>query len=86
MCAKVCGIVQDLDKQQKEMKEELISLEEDVQKIRAEMGESYIPLFVLIGTYTLMCYNTSYSESYSEKVKPIIVPLDRNFNTNEFRR
>lgn len=86
MCAKVCGIVQDLDKQQKEMKEELISLEEDVQKIRAEMWESYIPLFVLIGTYTLMCYNTSYSESYSEKVKPIIVPLDRNFNTNEFRR
>ena len=58
MCAKVCGIVQDLDKQQKEMKEELISLEEDVQKIRAEMWESYIPLFVLIGTYTLMCYNT----------------------------
>ena len=86
MCANVCGIVQDLDKQQKEMKEELISLEEDVQKIRAEMWESYIPLFVLIGTYTLMCYNTSYSESYSEKVKPIIVPLDRNFNTNEFRR
>jgi hypothetical protein len=83
MCAKVCEIVQDLDKQQKEMKEDLISLEKDVQKIRDEMWESYIPLFVLIGTYALMCYNTSYT---SEKVKPIIVPLDRDFNTIEFRR
>ena len=83
MGAKVCEIVQDLDKQQKEMKEDLISLEKDVQKIRDEMWESYIPLFVLIGTYALMCYNTSYT---SEKVKPIIVPLDRDFNTIEFRR
>ena len=86
MCAKVCEIVQDLDKQQKEMKEDLISIEKDVQKIRDEMWESYIPLFVLIGTYALMCYNTSYNKSYNEKVKPIIVPLDRGFNTVEFRR
>lgn len=83
MCAQVCEIVHDLDKQQKEMKEDLISLEKDVQKIRDEMWESYIPLFVLIGTYALMCYNTPYN---SEKVKPIIVPLDKEFNTIEFRR
>ena len=83
MCAKVCGIVQDMNKEQKEMKKDLISLEKDVRKIREKIWESYIPLCVLIGTYALMCYNTSYT---SEKVKPIIVPLDREFNTIEFRR
>ena len=82
MFAKVSEIVQDLDKQQKEMKKDIETLEKDIQKMRKVSWEEYIPLFVLIGTYTIMCYNTP----YSEKAKPIIVPLDRDFNTVEFRR
>ena len=84
MDVKVYEIIKGINQEQEKMKKDLIFLEDDVKRMRRGVWEGYIPLCVLIGTYALMCYNTSYS--YSEKVKPTILPVDKNFNTTEFRR
>ena len=79
---KVCKILGEMDKEQKKMKEDLTSLEDDVKRMKDRYWEGYFPLYFLIGSYALMCYTSS----YSKKAEPIIVPLDRDFNTIEFRR
>ena len=81
MDVKVYEIIKKINQEQEQMRKDIIFLENDVKKIRNEFWEGYIPLCVLIGTYALMCYNSSYSG-----VKHTIVPLDRPLNTVEFRR
>tara|TARA_B100000686_G_C15988311_1_gene570743 strand:+ start:106 stop:354 length:249 start_codon:yes stop_codon:yes gene_type:complete len=75
-------MVREIKKQQQGIEDDIILLKNNIQKIRIEFWEGYIPLLILIGTYTIMYYNT-YSD---EGVKHIIVPLDKGTNTNEFRR
>ena len=82
MDVKIYEIIKGINQEQEKMKKDLIFLEDDVKRMRREVWEGYIPLCVLIGTYALMCYNSS----YSEEVKPTILSVDKNINTTEFRR
>lgn len=81
MDVKVYEIIKEINQEQEQIRKDIIFLENDVKKIRNEFWEGYIPLCVLIGTYALMCYNSSYSG-----VKHTIVQLDRPLNNVEFRR
>ena len=82
MGTEVCKMIHVIDEEQKKMKEDIIHIEEDIQDMKMKFWEGFVPLCVIIGTYTLLSYN-----SKSLEHPMIIEPLsDYPKNLTEFRR
>ena len=82
MGTEVCKMIHVIDEEQKKMKEDIIHIEEDLQEIKMKFWEGIVPLCVLVGTYTLLCYNSK------DQTHPMIIEKLTEYpkNLTEFRR
>ena len=72
-----------IDEEQKKMKKDIVLIEEDIQELKMKFWEGFVPLCILVGTYTLLCYNSKSSPDHPMIIEPL---SDYPKNLTEFRR
>ena len=82
MGTEVCKMIHIIDEEQKRMKKDIVLIEEDIQEMKMKFWEGIVPLCILVGTYTLLYYNSKNPEH------PMIIEklTDYPKNITEFRR
>ena len=83
MGTEFCKMIDIIDEEQKKMKKDIVLIEEDIQEMKMKFWEGFVPFCVLIGTYTLISYNSKSSPDH-----PIIIESLSDYpkNLTEFRR
>ena len=83
MGTEVCKMIDIIDEEQKKMKKDIFLIEEDIQEMKMKFWEGFVPFCVLIGTYTLISYNSKSSPDHPIIIEPL---SDYPKNLTEFRR
>ena len=83
MGTEVCKMIDIIDDEKKKMKKDIVLIEEDIQEMKMKFWEGFVPFCVLIGTYTLISYNSKSSPDHPIIIEPL---SDYPKNLTEFRR